>query len=76
MINDVRSQVEAIKLNLDSEVDRLINYATDLENQVEDLKKEKEHLEEKLKDLEQNLKDNYRPIPVEEQYEISDRDFI
>lgn len=41
-----------------------------------DLLLEIDNLKEKLKDLEQNLKDNYKPIPVAEQYGISDSDFI
>ena len=42
----------------------------------EDLICEIDRLEEKYEDLEKNLEENYRPIPVSEQYGISDRDFI
>ena len=42
----------------------------------EDLIYEIDRLEEKYEDLEKNLEENYRPIPVSEQYGISDRDFI
>ncbi len=42
----------------------------------EDLIYEIDRLEEKYEDLEKDLRDNYRPIPVSEQYGISDRDFI
>lgn len=41
----------------------------------EDLICEIDRLEEKYEDLEQDLEDNYRPIPLSEQYGISDRDF-
>lgn len=43
---------------------------------IEDLYCEVESQKEKLEDLENDLKENYRPIPVSEQYGISDRDFI
>lgn len=42
----------------------------------EDLIYEIDRLEEKYEDLEKDLEENYRPIPVSEQYGISDRDFI
>ena len=41
----------------------------------EDLIYEIDRLEEKYEDLEKDLEENYRPIPVSEQYGISDRDF-
>lgn len=43
---------------------------------IEDLYCEVESQKEKLEDLENDLKENYRPIPVSEQYGISDKDFI
>ena len=43
---------------------------------VEELLNDNIRLHEELESLAQDLEDNYRPIPVEEQYEISDRDFI
>lgn len=42
----------------------------------EDMIDEIDDLKEKIKDLKQDIEDNYRPIPVNEQYEIYDRDFI
>ncbi len=42
----------------------------------EDLISEIDRLEEKYSDLEKDLEDNYRPIPLNEQVGISDRDFI
>ena len=43
---------------------------------VEDLLGEIDYLEEKLEDLENDMRENYRPIPVVEQYGISDKEFI
>lgn len=43
---------------------------------VEDLLSEINSLGEKLEDLENDVRENYRPIPVSEQYGISDEDFI
>ena len=43
---------------------------------VEDLLSEINSLGEKLEDLENDVRENYRPIPVAEQYGISDEDFI
>lgn len=48
----------------------------DLIEMVDEIVQEYEHLEEKLEDLKQNIEENYRPIPVAEQYGISQRDFI
>ena len=50
-------------------VDDLICY-------IEDLIMEAEQWKEKYEDLEEDLQDNYRPIPVHEQYEVYDSDFI
>ncbi len=35
-----------------------------------------DELEEENKNLKQDIEENYRPIPLAEQYGISDRDFI
>lgn len=43
---------------------------------IEDLLNEINSLNEKLEDLENDVRENYRPIPVAEQYGISDEDFI
>lgn len=47
-----------------------------INNIIEDLLLEIDTLEERYEELEKNLEENYRPIPVSEQYGISDRDFI
>ena len=43
---------------------------------IEDLVNEVEFLEAKIKDIEQDIEDNYRPIPLNEQYNVYDSDFI
>lgn len=43
---------------------------------IQDLESEKFRLEEELEDLKQDVEENYKRIPVEEQYEIYDNDFI
>lgn len=43
---------------------------------VEDMLGEVEKLSDDISDLERDIEDNYRPIPLSEQYEISDREFI
>lgn len=47
----------------------------DLIDMLDEIVQECEHLEEELEDLKQNIEENYRPIPVAEQYGISERDF-
>lgn len=47
-----------------------------IEPMLEDLLIEIDRLEEKIEDMKRDIEDNYRPIPVAEQYGISDRDFI
>ena len=43
---------------------------------IEDLICEVDHKQEELDDLQQNVEENCRPIPVSEQYNVSDSDFI
>lgn len=43
---------------------------------IDDLIYEFDNLQEKIEDMEQDIRDNYRPIPVAEQYGVSDKDFI
>ena len=43
---------------------------------IQDLESEKFRLEEELEDLKQNVEENYKKIPVNEQYEIYDHDFV
>jgi hypothetical protein len=48
----------------------------DLLGWIENLDYELDHKTDELKDLKNDLESNYKPIPPEEQYEISDKDFI
>ena len=57
-------------------IKQIENYIESLENQIEELNDDKKHLEEELKNIKQDLEDNYRPIPIDEQVGISDRDFM
>ena len=43
---------------------------------IEDLIAEYEQKNMELQELERDVKDNYKPIPVSEQYDVSDGDFI
>lgn len=43
---------------------------------IEDLNEELEDTQEKFEDFKRDVEDNYKRIPVEEQLDISDRDFI
>lgn len=43
---------------------------------IEDLESAKFRLEEELEDLKQDMEENYKKIPVNEQYEVFDDDFI
>lgn len=43
---------------------------------IQDLESEKFRLEEELEDLKQDMEENYKRIPVNEQYEVYDHDFI
>lgn len=43
---------------------------------IQDLESEKFRLEEELEDLKQDMEENYKRIPISEQYEVYDDDFI
>ena len=45
-------------------------------NLLEYLQMDNIHLREELDDVKRDLEENYKPIPLEEQYGISVRDFI
>lgn len=58
-----------IKKGQDYSWSDLIDLYSDLYDEYENLKDEYDHFK-------QEVEDNYRPIPVSEQYGISDRDFM
>lgn len=74
------------ELKIFKEIEEETNTSYEIENNllplenvmgiVEDLLSEINSLNEKLEDLENDIRENYRPIPVAEQYGISDEDFI
>lgn len=43
---------------------------------IEELESEKFRLEEELEDLKQDIEENYKRIPINDQYEIYDHDFV
>lgn len=51
-------------------------HADNLMEVIEDLLCEYHQIEEQMEDLEAEVRENYRKIPVAEQYDVSDRDFI
>lgn len=50
--------------------------AKDLIEKIEDLLDELEEVKEEYEDFKRDVEDNYKPIPISEQLDISDRDFI
>ena len=74
------------ELKIFKEIEEKTNTSYEIENNllplenvmgiVEDLLSEINSLNKKLEDLENDVRENYRPIPVAEQYGISDEDFI
>lgn len=56
-------------IDLLNEIDRLESERNELEEKYEELK-------DKYESLQEDLEENYRPIPVAEQYGVSDKDFI
>lgn len=74
------------ELKIFKEIEKKTNTNYEIENNllplenvmgiVKDLLSEINSLNEKLEDLENDVRENYRPIPVAEQYGISDEDFI
>lgn len=59
---------------------RVINYwrnkCQNLESDKEELEYHIEVLEEKIKKIEDDRDENYSPIPIAEQLDISERDFL
>ena len=49
---------------------------SDILDKVEDLSDKLSYVEEEYEDFKRDVEDNYKKIPVAEQLDISDRDFI
>lgn len=58
------------------EVNDLVKYIETLLGHNEELESEIENLKEKIDETERDIEENFRPVPVAEQLDISDRDFI
>lgn len=73
-----------IDYNLKSDIEEIVNYTInpmtmeedDIISLLEDLVGKYRTLEEELEKTKQDLEDNYRLIPISEQVDISDRDFM
>lgn len=87
MIEEEVSLLDDINDELFKVQQKIINYwknkykekckeCEDLECDKEELEYHIEVLEEKIKKIEDDRDENYRPIPIAEQLDISDRDFL
>ena len=73
-----------LDIDLKSRLDKIVSYRVnphdvdedDLLEIIEEVVSEYENLQDKYNDLEKEIEENYRPIPVAEQYGISEKDFI
>lgn len=75
--NELEAMFKASKITM-TDYDLIGNFAPveNLMAAIEDLLIELDKAEKRYKELEEQLRENYRPIPVAEQYGISERDFI
>lgn len=62
--------------NLDSFKSKDIYTWDEIISIIEELEIDKKNLEDKVQELEQDIEDNYTRIPVSEQYEMCEKDFI
>lgn len=87
MIEEEVSLLDDINDELFKVQQKIINYwknkfkekckeCEDLESDKEELEYHIEVLEEKIKKIEDDRDENYRPIPMSEQLDISEKDFI
>lgn len=87
MIEEEVSLLDDINDELFKVQQKIINYwknkykekckeCEDLASDKEELEFHIEVLEEKIKRIEDDRDENYRPIPISEQLDISDRDFL
>ena len=65
-----------LKRYLDEKFKKDLISIDDLLTLTEDVIYDLENLKDEHRELQQDLEENYRPIPVNEQYEVYDRDFI
>lgn len=73
-----------IDYSLKKDIEKIVNYEIepfefeedDVIRLLEDLVGKYQILKKEFEDYKQDVEDNYRPIPVAEQVDISDRDFM
>ena len=65
-----------LKQGTTCDLDDLLDEIDRLQNNLDDAEAKITELEDHIEELEQQIEDNYRPIPVAEQYGISDKDLI
>lgn len=70
---DLKKRIENILKYVIDPYEMDVDYMADI---LEEIVSEYENLQDKYNDLEQQIEDNYRPIPVAEQYGVSEKDFI
>ena len=74
--SELVSKLELLYVGDRNALEELITCYDELQQSVENLKSENYKLNEKLESLQQDVEENYKRIPVNEQYEIYDHDFI
>lgn len=74
--NEFIGKLELLYVGDRDALEELITCYDELQQSIEDLKSENYKLNEKLESLQQDVEENYKRIPVNEQYEIYDHDFI
>lgn len=74
--SELLSKLELLYVGDRNALEELITYYDELQQNIENLENENYKLNEKLELLQQDVEENYKRIPVNEQYEIYDHDFI
>lgn len=74
--SELVSKLELLYVGDRNALEELITCYDELQQSVENLKSENYKLNEKLESLQQDVEENYKRIPVNEQYEVYDDDFI
>lgn len=75
------TEIQDIKIESEWNIGKLVkkgeDYSwNDLFDILDDLYSDYEYLKEEFEDFKRDVEDNYKPIPVSEQVEISDKNFI
>ena len=75
------TEIQDIKIESDVNIGELVKRGKDyswneLMDIIDDLVSDYDYLKEEFEEFKRDVEDNYRLIPVSEQVEISDNDFI